>query len=89
FDLEKVTLRFDERTLLNQLTWSIGPGDRIGLLGVNGAGKTTLLNLLSHDLEPTSGRIKQGKTLRLGHLSQHVAELDASETVLASMNRLK
>ncbi|MGO4956483.1 ABC-F family ATP-binding cassette domain-containing protein [Luteococcus sp. Sow4_B9] len=89
FDLEDVTLRFGERTLLNQLTWSIGPGDRIGLLGVNGAGKTTLLSLLSHDLEPTSGRVKQGKTLRLGHLSQHVGELDDGETVLESVNRIK
>ncbi|GAA1387919.1 ABC-F family ATP-binding cassette domain-containing protein [Luteococcus peritonei] len=89
FDLEKVTLRFGERTLLNQLTWSIGPGDRIGLLGVNGAGKTTLLNLLAHQIEPTSGRIKQGKTLRLGHLSQHVGELDDRETVLESVNRIK
>ncbi|MEL4504204.1 ABC-F family ATP-binding cassette domain-containing protein [Luteococcus sp. H138] len=89
FDLEKVTLRFGERTLLNQLTWSIGPGDRIGLLGVNGAGKTTLLNLLAHELSPTSGRVKQGKTLRLGHLSQHIGELDERETVLESVNRLK
>ncbi|WP_420175789.1 ABC-F family ATP-binding cassette domain-containing protein [Luteococcus sp. OSA5] len=89
FDLEDVTLRFGDRTLLNQLTWSIGPGDRIGLLGVNGAGKTTLLNLLAHEMEPTSGRVKQGKTLRLGHLSQHVGELDDGETVLESVNRIK
>ena len=89
FDLEDVTLRFGDRTLLDHLTWSIGPGDRIGLLGVNGAGKTTLLSLLSHDLAPTSGTVKQGKTLRLGHLSQHVGELDDNETVLASVNRLK
>ena len=89
FDLEDVTLRFGDRTLLDHLTGSIGPGDRIGLLGVNGAGKTTLLSLLSHDLAPTSGTVKQGKTLRLGHLSQHVGELDDNETVLASVNRLK
>ena len=56
--------------LLDDLSWSIGPGDRIGLVGVNGAGKTTLLRLLTGELEPDRGRVKQGKTLRIGHLSQ-------------------
>ncbi|WP_394277596.1 ABC-F family ATP-binding cassette domain-containing protein [Luteococcus sp.] len=89
FDLEDVVLRFGDRTLLDHLTWSIGPGERIGLLGVNGAGKTTLLSLLTQELAPNSGTVKQGKTLRIGHLSQHVGELDDRETVLESVNRLK
>lgn len=90
FDLKHVTFSLpDGRVLLDKLDWSIGPGDRIGLIGVNGAGKTTLLRLLTHELAPTSGRVKQGRTLRIGHLSQAVAELDGTERVLDSVNRLK
>ncbi|MHA6512320.1 ABC-F family ATP-binding cassette domain-containing protein [Tessaracoccus sp. Z1128] len=89
FDLTNVTYAVEDRTLLDRLTWSIGPGDRIGLVGVNGAGKTTLLDLLSGDREPQSGRIKRGKTLRLGYLSQTVGELDDADRVLDSVKRLK
>ena len=96
FDLDRVTLDLPAapgesrpRHLLGPLTWSIGPGDRIGLVGVNGAGKSTLLRLLAHEQAPTSGRVKQGKTLRVGHLSQAVTELDDSERVLDSVNRLR
>ena len=78
-----------ERVLLRKLTWSIGPGQRIGLVGVNGAGKTTLLKLLAGEREPTAGTVKHGRTLRLAHLSQEVAELDESDRVLDSVNRLK
>ncbi len=89
-DAEDVGLTLpDGRQLLDHLTWSIGPGDRIGLVGVNGSGKTTLLNLFAGDLEPTSGRVKRGKTLRLGHLSQHVGELAGDERVLESVTRLR
>ena len=77
------------RALVNNLTWSIGPGDRIGLVGANGAGKTTLLRLMADELEPTAGRVKHGKTLRLRHLSQHVTELDDDERVLDSVNRIR
>ncbi|MDR1767726.1 MAG: ABC-F family ATP-binding cassette domain-containing protein [Propionibacteriaceae bacterium] len=77
------------RVLFDHLDWSIGPGDRIGLIGVNGSGKTTLLNLLDHAVEPTAGKVKQGKTLRIGHLSQAVAELDDDDRVLQSVERLK
>ena len=90
FDLVNLTYTLpNDRVLLRGVNWSIGPGDRIGLVGVNGAGKTTLLRLLDHDLVPTHGRMKQGKTLRIGHLSQAVTELDDSERVLESVTRLR
>ncbi|HQE30966.1 MAG TPA: ABC-F family ATP-binding cassette domain-containing protein [Propionibacteriaceae bacterium] len=90
FDLEAASLVLpDGRTLLDQVTWSIGPGDRIGLVGVNGAGKTTLLRLLTGETSATSGKVKRGRTLRIGHLSQQVAELDPTETVLESVESLK
>ncbi len=89
FDLHRVSYAIGGRLLLDHLDWSIGPGDRIGLIGVNGAGKTTLLRLLTGDLQPDHGRVKQGRTLRIGHLSQAVSELDDGERVLDSVNRLK
>ncbi len=97
FDLTDVVLDLPGgRHLLGPLTWSIGPGDRIGLVGVNGAGKSTLLRLLAHEQAPSAGRVKQGKTLRVAHLSQTVASgpvgtepLDDAERVLDSVNRLK
>ena len=89
-DLEHVDVTLpDGRVLLRDLTWSIGPGDRIGIVGVNGSGKSTLLRLLAHEQRPTHGRVKQGKTLRLRHLSQAVVELDDDERVLDSVNRLR
>jgi ABC transport system ATP-binding/permease protein len=51
-ELEDVSVSLGSRTLVERLTWRIGPGDRIGLVGVNGSGKTTLLRLLAGDLEP-------------------------------------
>ena len=90
FDLHRVGLSLPNgRELLRNLDLSIGPGDRIGIVGVNGSGKSTLFRLLAHEQEPSAGKVKQGKTLRLGHLSQDVGELDDGERVLDSMTRLR
>ncbi len=90
FDAEDVTYAVpDGRVLIDHLDWSIGPGDRIGLVGVNGSGKTTLLRLLAGEVAPQHGRVKQGRTLRIGHVSQSVTELDDSERVLESVQRLQ
>ena len=89
FDLINVDYAVKDRRLLNRLTWSIGPGDRIGLVGVNGAGKTTLLDLLAGLRSPQGGKIKRGVTLRVGYLSQSVGELDDEDRVLQSVTRLK
>ncbi len=69
-ELEDATLTLGDRTLLDNVTWRIGPGDRIGLVGVNGSGKTTLLRLLTGEQEPASGQRIEGKTVRLAHLPQ-------------------
>jgi ATP-binding cassette subfamily F protein uup len=89
FDLHQVTVDVSGRTLLRDLSWSIGPGMRIGIVGVNGSGKTTLLRLLTGDLAPDSGSVKRGKTLRIGYLSQEVEELRGSERVLESIDRVR
>ena len=75
-ELEGVSVRFGERTVLRDVTWIIGPGDRIGIVGGNGVGKTTLLRVIQGELDPTRGRMKIGATVRFAVLSQHLRELD-------------
>ncbi len=84
FDLHRLRLEVGDppRVLLDQIDWSIGPGARIGLVGVNGTGKTSVLRLLAGELAPAAGTIKRGATLRIGYLSQALAELDGNARVL-------
>ncbi|MGD9622640.1 MAG: ABC-F family ATP-binding cassette domain-containing protein [Mycolicibacterium sp.] len=84
FDLHRVRLEVGDpaRVLLDGLDWSIGPGARLGLVGVNGSGKTSVLRLLSGQLEPSAGRVKHGQTLRIGYLSQTLTDVDGAERVI-------
>ena len=74
-----------ERTLLDHVTWRLGPGDRVGIVGVNGAGKTTLARLLTGELAPTAGSITTGVTVRLAILSQHLDEINPEWRVLEAV----
>ena len=74
-DLLDVGVSFGDREILKRITWRIGPGERTGILGANGSGKSTLLNLITGALAPTSGRVKHGKTVRLGLLDQQFSQL--------------
>jgi ATP-binding cassette subfamily F protein uup len=79
-DAEDLTVRAGERVLLDDVTWQLGPGERIGLVGPNGSGKTTLLRVLAGDVVGVGldvrGRVSRGKTVRLGYLAQDDAGLD-------------
>jgi len=88
-DLEDVSLEPAGRTLFHRLTWRLGPGDRVGLVGVNGSGKSTLLRLLDGALAPTAGRIVRGRTVNLAHLTQNLEELDPSRRVLESVEEIR
>jgi len=82
-ELEDATLTTpDGRELVHDLTWRLGPGERIGLVGVNGSGKTTLLRTLAGELEPASGRRIQGKTVEIGWLRQELDDLPTDLRVL-------
>jgi ATP-binding cassette subfamily F protein uup len=88
-ELEDVSLTLGSRTVLNDVTWRLGPGDRVGVVGVNGAGKTSLLRLLDGSLQPTSGRVVRGKTVRIAHLSQDLVELDPTLRVLEAAQEVR
>lgn len=64
-----------EHEVLKGVEWRIGPGERTGILGANGAGKSTLLGLVTGNVEPTSGRVKRGKTVKVVTLTQELNEL--------------
>jgi ABC transport system ATP-binding/permease protein len=89
YDVEDVTMRVGDRTLLDHVTWHVGPGDRIGVIGVNGSGKTHLLRLLAGEIAPTSGTVKIGQTVHAGHLAQEVAELPAQLRVLEAVQEVR
>ncbi|MDQ6775997.1 MAG: ABC-F family ATP-binding cassette domain-containing protein [Actinomycetota bacterium] len=84
-----VSLAFDGAEVLRHVTWRLGPGDRVGLVGVNGSGKTSLLKLLGGELPPSAGSIGRGATVRLAHLSQDTAELPGDLRVLESLEEVR
>ncbi|MGO1324774.1 MAG: ABC-F family ATP-binding cassette domain-containing protein [Brevibacterium aurantiacum] len=76
-DLLDVSLSFGDQQILDNVTWRIVPGERNCILGPYGAGFSTLLCLISGELEPDEGRVKRGKTVKVGVLDQQFKELDA------------
>ena len=75
-DVENVSVSYGDKEVLRDVTWRIGPGERTGILGANGAGKSTLLGLVCGTIPPTSGRVKRGKTVRIGILDQQFSQLE-------------
>ncbi len=76
FELTDVGVDYPGTTVLDDLDWILGPGDRVGILGRNGAGKSTLAGLLTGDVEPTRGRVKRGKTVVVAVLDQQLRDLE-------------
>jgi ATP-binding cassette subfamily F protein uup len=88
-DLEDVTLQVGDRTLFDHVSWHVGPGDRIGVVGVNGSGKTHLLRLLAGEISPTTGVLRIGKTVHPAHLTQEVRELPEDLRVLEAVSEVR
>jgi ATP-binding cassette subfamily F protein uup len=89
-DLLDVSVEYD-RPVLTDVEWRIAPGERTGILGVNGAGKSTLLGLVAGTVEPTSGRVKRGTTVKVATLTQRLDELEAhlNDPVRVVLERLR
>lgn len=90
-DLLDAGVSYGENEVLRDVEWRIAPGERTGILGVNGSGKSTLLGLVSGTLEPTSGRVKRGTTVKVATLTQRLDSLDefADEPVRTVLARLR
>jgi ATP-binding cassette subfamily F protein uup len=88
-EAEDASVVFGDKQVLRDVTWRLGPGDRVALVGVNGSGKTTLLKLLGGELEPSSGRVERGATVRLAQLSQDAAEIPGHLRVLESLEAVR
>ena len=82
---------YGDRVVLEDIEWRLAPGERTGILGVNGAGKSTLLGLISGDVEPTTGDVKRGKTVKVATLTQRLDELEEhlNEQVRVVIGRLR
>ncbi|SCG65377.1 ABC-F family ATP-binding cassette domain-containing protein [Micromonospora coxensis] len=88
YDLEHVTLHAGPKEILHDVTWQVGPGDRIAILGRNGAGKTTLLRMLAGVTRPDGGGLRTGSTVRPAFLSQELAELPGHLRVLEAVEEV-
>ncbi|MGY0156442.1 ABC transporter ATP-binding protein [Edwardsiella tarda] len=85
FELEDVSYRCGERTLVRDFSAQVQRGDKIALVGANGCGKTTLLKLMLGQLAPDSGRVRCGTKLEIAYFDQHRAELDPDKTVMDNL----
>jgi len=87
--VEKTTLAYADKVILDSVSLSIKPGDRLALLGPNGAGKSTLIKLLAEENKPTSGTIESAESLKVGYFAQHQLEqLDGGASPLLHLQRL-
>jgi ATP-binding cassette subfamily F protein uup len=89
YELDQVSLAVGDRQLFDRVSWQVGPGDRIGVIGVNGSGKTHLLRLLTGELAPDAGRVVVGQTVRVGYLSQDVGELPGQLRVIEAVTEVR
>ncbi len=87
--LEKASAGYGDRVVLEDIDFSLLPGDRIGLLGLNGAGKSTFVRLLAGELKPLSGQLVRAKDLEIGYFAQHqVTQLDLDASALLTLQRI-
>lgn len=80
-ELKEVSKGFEGRNVVQNFSYNLLRGDRIGIVGHNGAGKSTLLRLIAGELAPDSGVVDMGTTVKIGHFSQEGRELDLNQRV--------
>lgn len=85
YELHQAQIRAGDKEILTGTYWNVGPGDRIGVVGINGAGKTTLMRTLVGEIKPTAGKLVRGVTVKAAFLSQHLTELNSNWRVLEAV----
>jgi len=88
FELHHAMIKAGDKELIDDLTWNIGPGDRIGIVGINGAGKTTLMRTLAGQIKVASGKLVTGITVKIAFLTQHLDELDPTWRLLEAVEKV-
>jgi len=88
YEAHHIQVKLGDNELINDLYWNIGPGDRIGIVGINGAGKTTLMRTLVGEIHPTAGKLVTGITVKPAFLTQHLDELDPTWRVLEAVEKI-
>lgn len=79
--IQNLTVSFGGESLFNDISFRLGAGNRVGLVGKNGAGKSTLLRLLANEQSPTSGQIAKEKNISIGFLQQDI-DFEQGRTVV-------
>ena len=79
--LQNVTFEFGARVIIEDATWHIQPGDRIGLIGYNGTGKSTILKVLVGEYMPSKGTIEKSKDTTIGYLHQDLLSFDTNDNI--------
>ena len=88
YEAHHLQIRAGDKELIDDLYWNVGPGDRMGIVGVNGSGKTTLMRTLAGELQPTAGKLTTGVTVKAAFLTQHLDELDPKWRVLEAVEKV-
>lgn len=80
--LQDVTFEFGSRVIIEEATWHIQPGERIGLIGYNGTGKSTILKLLVGEYAPSLGTVERSRSTTIGYLHQDLLSFDTNDSIL-------
>ncbi len=85
YELHHARICAGDKEILDDVYWNVGPGDRIGIVGINGAGKTTLLRTLVGEVKVAAGKLVKGVTVKPAFLTQHLSELDPKWRVIEAV----
>lgn len=88
YEAHHLQVKLGDNELIDDLYWNVGPGDRIGIVGINGAGKTTLMRTLTGEIAPSAGKLVTGVTVKAAFLTQHLDELDPTWRVLEAVEKV-
>jgi ATP-binding cassette subfamily F protein uup len=88
FEAHHLQVRAGDKELIDDLYWNVGPGDRIGIVGINGSGKTSLMRTLVGEIQPFAGKLVTGVTVKAAFLTQHLDELNPQWRVLEAVEKV-